>query len=431
MRKIASLVAAGLISALLGALPAAAQSERTVLELELDGVVDPFIADHIAGGIESADPAEHAAVLVRIDTPGGLDSSMREIIKAILDSDVPVVCFVAPEGARAASAGAFILTACHVAAMAPATNVGAAHPVGVSGAILRKKVVNDAAAYIRSLADLRGRNADWAESAVRDAASVTAAEALDLGAIDLVTTSASSLLTDIDGTSVSLANGTVTLETAGTEVTSRGMNPGAALLHRLLDPNLAFIFFFLGLALLATEAFSPGLAVPGVAGAVSLVLAIASFGMLPITALGVLLLVAAAAFFVIEVAVPGLGVAGLAGVVCLVIGGSVLYGPGASVSAPVLIVTAAVVFAFFALAIPVVLRERRKPSTVGPDRLVGKEGVVVVPLAPSGRVKVEGVDWSAVGPGETIHAGERVKVSAVDGMKLQVVPAVTEETAPI
>src|SRR5262245_46338939 len=230
-----------------------------VVELRIDGVVDPFIANHVEGGIDDAAESGADAVLITLDTPGGLDSSMRQITQAILNAKVPVIGYVSPSGARAASAGTFILLSTNVAAMAPATNVGAAHPVGISGAISSEKAENDAAAsYIVSIANERDRNAEWAESAVRDSVSATAEEALQLNVIDLIAPDVPTLLNEVDGMTVEVAGGSETLHTTGATVTEDPMGFLAGFLHGLLDPNLASIFSWLGLASIVAAFFAPG-----------------------------------------------------------------------------------------------------------------------------------------------------------------------------
>ena len=249
LRRAAVLASLAAACVSLGAQGALAQSgSPQVVELRIDGVVDPFVADHVEGGIAEAADAGAAAVLLTLDTPGGLDSSMRQITQAILNAKIPVIGYVSPSGARAASAGTFILLATNVAAMAPATNVGAAQPVGLSGAVASEKAVNDAAEYIVSIAETRGRNAVWAESAVRDAESASAEEALKLGVIDLIAPDVPTLLADVNGMTVQVSGEPVTLDVAGSTVTEDTMGFFAGFFHSLLDPNLAFVFFWLGLA---------------------------------------------------------------------------------------------------------------------------------------------------------------------------------------
>ena len=311
---------------LAGSAGAQSAPASTVLRLQLTGVVDPFVADYLGRGIADATSAGDAAVLIEIDTPGGLDSSMRKITQAILNANIPVICYVAPQGARAASAGAFVLMSCPIAAMAPGTNVGAATPVGVNGATESSKAVNDAAATMLSLAEARGRNKGVAVSFVTDAVSISAEQALSDSVIDLISPTEGQLLTALDGRQVTLANGsTVTLSTAGADVVDRGMGGFIGFLHGLLDPDLAFIFFWLGLGLIVLEILLPGHILSGTLGTILLILAIVSFGLLPVRLIGIGLLVASAVAFAIEAAHPGLGIWGIIGVVALVLGGWFLY----------------------------------------------------------------------------------------------------------
>jgi membrane-bound serine protease (ClpP class) len=392
--------------------PVAAQSSGTTpvaVLIDLDGVVDPFTASHVEGRIDQANQERAAAILVSIDTPGGLDSSMRTIIQAILGSGVPVICYVAPEGARAASAGTFILIACPVAAMAPGTNVGAAHPVGVSGAINLQKAENDAAAYIRSLAERYGRNADWAERAVRESVSASAREALALGVIDVISPSIPALLEEVDGRTVRVAAGrTVRLETAGVA---------------LERPNLAFIFFWLGIAFVAIEFFVPG-GVLGVLGGVMLVLAFMALGMLPVQLIGVLLLVASVAFFILELKLPGHLIGTVAGLVSLVLGGLFLFDPAvpsAQVSPWVIAPVAVFAAVFFLVVIRAAIRMRGGRPASGMAPLVGAEGTVVTDLDPSGIVQVASEEWTAEPQGGPVPRGARIRVVAVEGLRLKVV----------
>jgi membrane-bound serine protease (ClpP class) len=420
------LFAAGFTLVALLGLPAAAASSDQVVGLTLTGVVDPFEASYLAGGIESAEADGAAAVLLTIDTPGGLDSSMRKIIQSILNANVPVLCFVSPSGARAASAGAFILLSCDVAAMAPGTNVGAASPVGVSGAIEQSKAENDAAAYIRSLAEDKDRNADWAESAVRDAVSASAEEALSLGVIDAIEPSVAELFADFDGRTIEKNETTLTIETAGAELVEEKMGAGTSLLHGLLTPDLAFLFFYLGIGLIIVEFLSPGISVPGVLGVLSLLAAFTSFGMLPVQLIGVSLLIASAGLFLLELKNPGISVAGGSGMVALIAGGLWLFDPsvpGVSVSWWVILPVALVMAGFFGIAAPAALRTRKMPVQTGVERLVGSEGVALQDLAPKGTVRVLGEQWTAEAVGTTISRGERVEVKAVEGLRLKVGPA--------
>jgi membrane-bound serine protease (ClpP class) len=417
-------VAAVLLVVGLTARAGAQPADPTVVRLSLDGVVDPFAADYLRNGIRRGQDA--AAILVTIDTPGGLDSSMREIIESILASETPVICYVGPEGARAASAGAFILMACHVASMAPATNVGASTPVGIGGVTLSRKIEEDAAATMRKLAEERGRNVELAERFVTESKSITAREALHGDIIDLVASSEEELLSRVDGMSVRTADGAaVTLKTSGAAIQDIDMTPGVAFLHNLFDPNLAFIFFWLGLALIVLELIVPGHIFSGTVGTILLVLSIVSFGLLPVRLIGIVLLVASVVFFVFELKVPGLGLWSIAGIVSLVLGGLFLFDPTGGVRvSPFAIAPVAVFMAlFFGFVVSKALAMRHLPSPLGPQAIVGREGVVLDGgLDPEGVVRVAAEEWKAISSAGHIPAGTKVRVTRLDGLVLTVEP---------
>ena len=422
-------VAVALLVAGLLAWPATAEAqlEGTVVGVDLRGVVDPFVAGHVAGAIADAERSGAVAVLLSIDTPGGLDSSMRQIVQAILNSTVPVICYVSPEGARAASAGTFILLACPVAAMAPATNVGAAHPVGLAGAIESEKAENDAAEYIVAIAERRGRNAAWAERAVRDSVSASAQEALKLGVIDLVAPDVPALLRAVDGRTVEVAGGReVTLDLTGAVLEPRAMGIGARILHALLNPTIAFLAFWLGLALLGLEFFVPG-GIAGTLGALLLALSLAALGMLPVELIGVGLLVASVAFFALELVHPGVGLPTVAGAVALVLGGLLLFDPSvpsARVSLWAIVPVAVLATLFFTVVVRAAIRIRRAPPAQAAASLVGRTGRAVTALEPRGVVQVAGEEWTAEATGGArVQAGTRVRVVAVDGLHVRVEPA--------
>jgi membrane-bound serine protease (ClpP class) len=426
----ASLAVAGGLSL---ADPAGAQASTEVPLLQLDGVVDPFVADYLQGAIERAADDGAPAVMIEIDTPGGLISSERQITQAVLASPIPVIGYVAPQGARAASAGAFVLLSCPVAAMAPGTNVGAATPVGLDGAVGSDKAVNDAAASIRSLAETYGRDPDVAESFVRDATSITAEEALDQGMIDLIAPSEAQLLADLNGMRVQLADGTTsTLDTTDWVLVDESMGGFVGFLHALLDPNLAFIFFWLGLILIVIELIVPGHIFSGTVGTILLILAIASFGLLPVRLIGVILLIAAAVAFFVEMSAPGLGIWGALGLVFLVLGAWFLYdrAGGVEVSPIVIVAVALAVAGFFGLAVAKLLAIRHMPPPAGPESIVGREGVTLGGgLHPDGIVRVASEEWQAIAPGARIPTGAKIRVTGIDGLVLTVEP-VTDEHGP-
>jgi membrane-bound serine protease (ClpP class) len=418
------LVGAVLVVAGLASSASAQQAQASVTRLSLHGVVDPFVADYLRDGIADADDSE--AVLLTIDTPGGLDSSMREITKAILNSKVPVLCYVSPEGARAASAGAFVLMACHVAAMAPATNVGASTPVGIGGVTLSRKVEEDAAATIRDLAQRRGRNDELAARFVTESKSITAQEALDGDVIDLIANSERELLEEVDGTVVETVDGgTATLHTTGAAIRDVDMTPGVGFLHDLFDPNLAFIFFWLGLALIVLELIVPGHVFSGTIGTILLLTSIASFGLLPVRLIGIALLVASVVFFVIELKVPGLGIWSAAGIAALVLGGLFLFDPtgGVRVSPFAIAPVAASMALFFGFVVAKALAMQHLPPAQGPGAVVGREGVVLDGgLDPEGVVRVAAEEWMARSTSGLIPEGSRIRVTRLDGLVLTVEP---------
>jgi membrane-bound serine protease (ClpP class) len=420
----------GLIAA--GSAQAQDEDSDAVMQLELTGVVDPFMADYVRGAIQDANADGSPAVLLTIDTPGGLGSSMDEITQAILGSSVPVICYVSPEGARAASAGAFILMSCPVAAMAPGTNVGAATPVGISGLTLQKKVTNDAAASIRTMAQTYGRNEQVAESFVLDATSITATEALDENVIDLIEPNVDALLTAVSGTTVTLGDGSTTTipDLTSLDLVERSMSPGAGFLHDLFDPNLAFIFFWVGLLLIVIELIVPGHIFAGTIGTVLLLTSFVSFGFLPVRLIGVVLLIASVVFFVLEVKAPGLGIWSIAGLICLVAGGLLLYdgSGGVHVSPWVLIAVGGLVALFFGVAVSKLLAIRHLPPVPhGADALIGKEGVVIsAGLGPDGVVRVGSEEWGAVSSAGPLRGDTRIRVTGLNGLVLTVEPLIDE-----
>jgi membrane-bound serine protease (ClpP class) len=411
----------------LAAVPAGAQElSDSILEVRIEGVVDPFVADYIENAIADAEDEGAAAVLLTIDTPGGLISSMRQITQAILNARVPVIGYVSPEGARAASAGTFILLSCPIAAMAPATNVGAAQPVGLSGAIASEKAVNDSAESIVAIAERQDRNAEWAESAVRDAVSASAEEALRLEVIDLIAPDVPSLLAEADGMTVTVEGGEeVTLDVAGATIRERGLGAFVGFLHALLDPNLAFLFFWLGLALISIEFFIPGW-IAGTSGGIMLVASLVALGMLPVQLIGVALLLASVAFFVLEILHPGIGVPAIAGVITLMLGGWFLFDssvPNVRVSPLVIVPVAAFAAFFFLFVVRSALQLRRRRVVSRDEHLIGREGTVVRDLGPIGIVQVASEEWTAEALRGTPKQGDRVRVVAMEGLRLKVEPA--------
>jgi membrane-bound serine protease (ClpP class) len=427
----AAIAAAAMLTGLAGV--ARAQTGQPVIaSVELTGVVDPIIADHITSVIQRANGDHDAAVLLTIDTPGGLGSSMDQIDEAILNSSVPVIGYVAPSGARAASAGAFVLMSCPVAAMAPGTNVGASTPIGLSGGDLANKVTNDAAASMRKLAQTYGRNPDVAESFVTSATSITAQEAYDQGVIEYLAASQDDLLAQVDGEMVTLANGTtVTMRTAGAAIEEEPLGGFFGFLHTLLDPDLAFIFFWLGLGLVILELIVPGHIFSGTLGTIVLILAFVSFGVLPVRIIGIALLVLSVVAFILELKAPGFGVWGVTAIIALLLGGWFLYdrAGGVEVSPGVLVGVAVFAGLFFGLVVVKALSLRHTPpAQLRP--IVGADGIAIAPIGPNGGlVRVSAEEWQAVSPGNRIREGTPIHVTSIDGLVLTV-EAITGEHAP-
>ena len=421
--------AASAAVAALAALPAGAAAAPAgagrVLATTVDGTITPVMADHLADAIERAAGGGYRALVVELDTPGGLDSAMRDMVQAILASPVPVIAYVHPAGARAASAGAIIAFAAHVAAMAPATAIGAATPVDLEGGDVERKIVNDAAAYAESIARLRGRDVGFAGDTVREGRSAPAAEAVELGAVDLVAPSVAELLQRVDGRTVAVGEDErpVTLAVAGAAVDRHGLGLFRRIQQWLADPNLAYLFLSLGTVALVLELASPGVGAGGVVGAILLLLAMASLAVLPVNVVGLLLVGLAAALFVVELYVPGVGVAAAGGAVALVVAGVLLFddAPGLSVSAAVLVPVAVAAGGGALVAGRIARSVRRAPPRTGAPALVGRTVTVGRADATGGWAHLEGAWWHArARDGEALAAGDQVTVVAVDGLDLVV-----------
>jgi len=408
----------------------ASAQEGSVLVTTVTGAITPVIADHLRDSIALADERNHSALVVQLDTPGGLDTSMREIVQAFLDSPVPVIVHVAPPGARAASAGAIIAWAAHVAVMAPGTNIGAATPVDLQGGEVNDKAVNDAAAYVEELARLRGRNPEFAVEAVRDGRSVGASDAVSLGVVDLVAEDIDDLLTALDGRAVELASGEVrVLRTAGTAATEYDMTWVRRVLQRIADPNLAFTFLSLGSLAIVYEVAHPGVGAGGVLGAILILMSLFALSVLPVNSVGAILLLLAGVMFIIEIFIPGIGVMAAGGTVALLLGGLFLFqrrsgiGIDLAVLIPSVVVAGVGTIALGRLA----FHTRNRPNITGEGALIGRPGVVRSTDGTVARVVVDGVWWKARTFGPALRLGAPVRVIDVDGLELVVEP---EEGTP-
>jgi membrane-bound serine protease (ClpP class) len=411
----------------------ALQAPPPVFRVPVTGVIDPLLADAVERAIARAEREGAGLIVLQLDTPGGLGSSMRKIIAAMLDSEIPVVGWVGPRGGQAASAGTFILAATSYAAMAPNTTIGAAHPVGISGEVLEEKVTNDAAAYIRDLAASHGRNADWYERAVRQSVSVGTQEAVRIKAVESAQDDEAALLAELDGKRLRAGTGQeVVVRTEGAPVRTAGLGPAAALLHNLVDPNVAFLLFLLGVAGIVYEIVHPGIGVGGVAGALSLIIGLLMFQALPVQLGGLALIALGVGLFVLDLKLAGHAFLSVFGVIALVLGGLLLYEPGstARVHPLVLTVVVACVTLLFVVVARKVMAARRAPPVTGTDALIGVAGTVTSTLHPSGRVRAAGVEWRArTSDGAAVPADAEVVVVGLDGLTLVVEPAALAEPA--
>ncbi len=400
-------------------------SAADIIVITVEGVVNPVMSEFISKSIEKAEKENSDALVIELDTPGGLDTSMRSIVKKIISSEVPIVVYVSPSGARAASAGVFITLAAHVSAMAPGTNIGAAHPVGMGGKMdktMAEKAVNDAAAYIKSLAEKRNRNAGWAEQAVRESVSVTEKEALQLNVIDLVAPDLSTLLESIDSKEIETAIGKKTLHTKDVPVLRKETNLRHKILELISDPNIAYLLMLLGFYGIFFELTNPGAIFPGVLGALSLILALYSFQTLPVNYAGLLLIVLAVVLFILEIKVTSFGMLTVGGLISMIIGSIMLFDsplPFFRVSLKVILPAVTLTTLFFSLSVFLAVKAYRRKPVTGVEGLVGLEGEARTNIHHKGQVFVHGEIWKAWSD-EPVAAGEKVIVEKVEDLRLKV-----------
>ena len=420
-----------LVVTLLTARPDVAQAAaRPVVVLEVAGVINPFTARYLERGLREANQQGAQAIIVTLDTPGGLESSMREMVQLLLESPVPTVVYVTPGGARATSAGMFILLAADVAAMAPATHVGAAHPVPLGAEIsdvMEEKVVSDASALVRSVAVERGRNAEWVEQAVRENFSVTVSEALSLNVIDLIAVDLGDLLGQLDGRAI---DDTV-LRMAGVVPEVVPMNLTERFFQVITEPNIAYLLLSIATLLLLAELADPGLSVAGIGAVVSYIVAFMALGSLPVNWAGIALLALSVVFFLVGVLTDTEIIVSVAGLVPFILGSLLLFVPftPTTPAAPVVrvspwligIMSFSILFFSFVVLRAVLAAMRRIPQA-GAQKLVGMRGIALTDLAPTGQVRVDLQDWSAVAEAEEIHAGDPVRVTRIAGVRLYVEP---------
>lgn len=427
MKRSLMLVALAGLLLLVCAMPLRAAT-GPVIRLEIRGVINPLTTRYLERGLQLARQQDAELVVVELDTPGGLETAMREMVQLLMQSAVPTAVYVTPGGARATSAGLFILLAADVAAMAPATHVGAAHPVPLGEEIsdvMDAKVTSDAAALVRSIATDRGRNADWAERAVRENLSVTAEEALEINVIDLVAVDLSDLLRQLDGRAVA----DVTLETAGKLMQDEPMNLGERFFHVITEPNLAYLLLSLGTLLLLTELADPGLSIAGIGAVVAFLIAFLGLGNLPVNWVGVALLGVSAVLFVVALMTDTEAIVSVVALVPFVLGSLLLFVPLAPaspalptvrVSLWLIALVGLMIIGFSLLVLRAILVAIQRPPQSGAQRLVGFEGVALTDLTPTGQVRVDRQEWSAIAVGDHIPAGHAVRVTEITGVRLLV-----------
>ena len=404
-------------------------SGQTVHVITIDATVNPATAEYIHHSIEKAVSGGAECLVIQLNTPGGLLKSTRDIVSDLLTAPLPILVYVSPAGAQAASAGTFIVLASHIAAMAPGTNIGAAHPVGMQGgekdSVMNEKATNDAAAFIRTISEKRSRNVHWAEDAVRQSISITETEALRDSVIDIIAPTVAELLRLADGRRVIVNGSPRTLHTAGASIQQFEMGWKYRLLDILSDPNVAYIFFLLGLYGLLFELYNPGAILPGVVGVIALILAFYSLHTLPVNYAGLALIVFGVILFLLEVKIASHGILAAGGVASLLLGSVMLIdteSPLEIVSLSWTVILPAVVCtaAFFLFAVGMGIRAQKRTPVTGAEGIVGEEGICITMLSPIGQVRVHGEIWNATTHGNPIPAGSAVRVERMEGLRLVV-----------
>jgi membrane-bound serine protease (ClpP class) len=436
-----------------------APAPRSAIMIEIRDAIGPATSDYFTRSLKSAAERQAALFIVQLDTPGGLDSAMRDMIRAVLASPIPVVLYVAPSGARAASAGTYLLYASHIAAMAPATNLGAATPIQIGGSpapdrdtrddrddkenekdpkterapepgtAAERKAVNDAVAYIRGLAELRDRNAEWAESAVRSGTSISASVALKEGVIDVIANDVEELLQQIDGRTIKLSSGEVKLATAGLTIERIEIDWRTRLLSMLTNPNVAYLLMLMGVYGLLLEGYNPGAILPGVVGGISLILALYAFQVLSVNYAGLALMALGIALIVGEAFAPSFGVLGIGGIIAFVFGSIILLDndvPGFQIATSLIGAIATGGGIIMLLMVTYFARSRRQPVTTGSEQLLREQPIAIADFTGEGQVRIHGEIWNAITTAP-VKAGDRLRVIRVDGLTLHVEPRGTAE----
>jgi membrane-bound serine protease (ClpP class) len=402
--------------------------------LQLNGIINPITSQYVVSGIENAEEEGAECLILQLDTPGGLDTSMRDIIKKMLNSTIPIVVYVSPSGGRAASAGVFITLASNIAAMAPGTNIGAAHPVVMGSEEIdeemKAKMENDATAYIKTIAEKRGRNTRWAEKAVRESVSITEQEAIEIGVIEFIANDVEELIEIIDGVKVTTVSETRILKTKGAEIIPVKMTFKDLFLHSLTNPNIAYILLFLGIYGILGEFSHPGSFFPGIVGGISLILAFVAFQSIPINYAGLLLIIFGIILLVIEVYTPTFGVLTAGGVTSLILGSFMLpksTAPFLRISLGLIISMSLATAAFFVFALSKGIKIQWKKPITGREGLMGKVGIAKTDLTPEGTIFIHGERWQASTEREKIKEGEKVKVIEIKGLQLIVKKYIRKE----
>ncbi len=426
MKKGYLLVAVFFLLPFLIGTPAHSEEKAPIYLIEVDGIINPATAKFMIESIDQAQEKGAQCLIIQLDTPGGLMESMRVIVKKILTANLPVIVYVGPRGARAASAGVFITLSAHISVMAPSTHIGAAHPVtlgeGKESKTMSEKIVNDTVSYIKTIAKTRGKNADWAEKAVRKSASITEEEAVKLNVVDFISPDVHDLLDKIDGKVIHFDGVTRTLLTKGLQPRSIQMSWRYRFLDIISNPSIAYILLMLGIYGVFFELSNPGAILPGVVGGIFLILAFYSLQMLPINFAGLALILFAIILFIAEIKVVSHGLLAVGGVVSLFLGSMMLVESPAEymrVSLSVIIPAVLVSAAFFIFAVTMAIRARLKKPTTGMEGLVGETGVVTTDLVPEGKISIHGEFWNAVSD-QTIKKGEKVQVIGVENLRLKV-----------
>jgi membrane-bound serine protease (ClpP class) len=407
-------------------------SAQKVIAITVDGTINPASAGFINRNINKAEKERAQCLVIQLNTPGGLMKSTRVIVAHIMESSVPVVVYVSPGGAQAGSAGVFVTMSAHIAAMAPGTNIGAAHPVsqGTMDATMNEKITNDAVAFIRTIAEKRNRNAGWAEDAVRKSVSITSSDALQDKVIDLVATHIEDLLQQIDGRTIELSRGNATLQTAHAQIETSEMSFAEKILDIISDPNIGYILMMLGFYGVLFELYNPGSILPGIIGVIGLILAFYSMHTLPVNYAGLALIIFGIVLFLLEIKITSYGMLTIGGMVSLFLGSMMLLKPDSGfefiqISRTVIIGTTLVSALFFLFVIGLGIRAQRARPTTGMEGFIGETGIALDTLAPSGNVRVHGEIWQAESGSGIIEQGEKVQVISMKNFKLLVAPKKT------